>query len=200
VRRTDGHSSHKDIFKDYYLNNKGVLFRTFEININNFRRRYDIYWGDPNVILDAKALEEDFPLAVTTIPHRYHYPNPRIFLHERLDNRHSAVFELVIAHEIGHLWLHDVIGFNNPSTDYVMKENESEMWADYFSYSYLVKHRRISNFEGFAKILNEVSSLQREIYGLGPKRHMEILSDRKVDDLERRMEEIEMNMKKETQR
>jgi hypothetical protein len=97
----------------------------------------------------------------------------------------------VITHEIGHLWLHDVVGFNNPSTDYIMNENESEIWADYFSYNYLVKHRRISNFEGFAKILNKASSLQREIYGLDPKRHMENLSIKKAEDLGERIEEIE---------
>ena len=163
----------KELFRDYYLNNKGILFKSFQINIRNFRYRYDIYWGDPSVIFDAKALAEDFPLAVTTISHRYHDPNPRIFLHEKLDQKHNNVFELVIAHEIGHLWLHDIVGFNNPSTNSFMNESESEIWADYFSYSYFVKYRHTTCLDGFTKILKDASSLQLKIYDLDPKLYVE---------------------------
>jgi hypothetical protein len=188
--------SYKDSFRDYYLNNKGILFKSFEINISDFHYRYDIYWGDPNVIFDARALAEDFPLAVTTIPHRYNHPNPRIFLHEKLEKKHNSVFELVIAHEIGHLWLHDIVGFNNLSTSSFMNERESEIWADYFSYSYFAKHRHISSLDGFAKILKEASDFQLQIYDLDPKLHMEITFIRKMEKLKAKIEEIELKYKK----
>jgi hypothetical protein len=53
-------------------------------------------------------------LAATVIPRRHNYPNPRIFLHEKLEKKYKNEFEAVIAHEIGHVWLHDFVGFNNP--------------------------------------------------------------------------------------
>ncbi len=183
-------TSYNDLFKDYYFNNKGIVFKSFEININNFHSRYDIYWGDPNIIFDERTLIKTFPLAVTTIPHRYNYPNPRIFLHEKLEKKYNNVFELVITHEIGHLWLHDIVGFNNPSTSNIMKENESEIWADYFSYSFFVKYRNITCFENFIKILEEASNLQIKIYDLDPKQHMEFTFTRKIENLKLKEKKI----------
>ena len=181
-------TSHRELFKNYYLSNKGILFKSFEINISNFHYRYDIYWGDPNVIFDARARTKTFPLAITTIPHRYGYPNPRIYLHERLDRNYGNVFELVIAHEIGHLWLHDIVGFNNPSTGNFMNEEQSEIWADYFSYSFFVKHRNITSLDSFGRILEDASNLQLEIYDLDPKQHMELTYTRKMENLRLREE------------
>ncbi len=188
-------NSHNDLFKDYYFNNKGILFKSFEINISKFHSRYDIYWGDPNIIFDVRTLTKTFPLAVTTIPHRYNYPKSRIFLHEKLRRKYDNVFELVIAHEIGHLWLHDIVGFNNPSTSSFMKEDESEIWADYFSYSFFIKYRNITCFENFIKILEEAGNLQIKIYDLDPKQHMEFTFAGKTDNLRLKEERINFEYK-----
>jgi hypothetical protein len=188
-------TSYHDLFSDYYFNNKGTLYKSFEISINNFHGSYDIYWGDPNVIFDKRSLKEKFPLAVTTIPHRYNYPNPRIFLHEKLENMFNNIFEVVIAHEIGHIWLHDIIGFNNPSTNNVMKENESEIWADYFSYSYFIKYRNINCLVNFIKILEETSNFQIKLYNLSPEQHMEFTFTRKIESLKLLEENINYGFK-----
>lgn len=176
-------TSFSNLFKDYYYNNKGTFFRSFEININNFHSSYDIYWGDPMVIFDQKALKEEFPLAVTVIPHRNNSPNPRIFLHDKLEKKYNNSFEMIIAHEIGHLWLHDVVGFNHPMTRNFMKEYETEIWADYFAYSFFVKYRSINCLEEFNKILKGACKLQIQIYNLNPKQHMEHVYDEKVETL-----------------
>ncbi len=186
---------HNDLFKDYYFNNKGTLFKSFEMNINNFHSSYDIYWGDPNIIFDERTLIETFSLAVTIISNRYNYPNPRIFLHEKLEKKNKNVFEMVIAHEIGHLWLHDIVGFNNPSTSTFMKENESEKWADYFSYSFFVKYRNINCLENFIKILEEAGNLQIKIYNLDPNQHKEFTFTGKIESLKLFEEKINFEFK-----
>jgi Zn-dependent protease with chaperone function len=122
---------YNELFKDYYLSNRGKKYKSFSIAINRYHYKYDIYWGDPNIIFDKATINVLLPLAVTVIPHRFNYPNPRIFLHEKLEVKNDA-FEVVVAHEIGHLWLHDIIGINNPSTTNCMNESDSEKWADYF--------------------------------------------------------------------
>jgi hypothetical protein len=176
--------SHKDLFKDYYLNNKGKLFKSFEISINKFHYSYDIYWGDPDIIFNKEVSIESFPLAVAIMPHRYNYPNSRIFLHDKLEKKYNNVFETVIAHEIGHLWLHDIIGFNNPSTDTFMNESESEIWADYFAYSFCKKYRNINCIESFGKILWEIGNFQMELYNLDFNRYMDIVYTKKLEILE----------------
>jgi hypothetical protein len=176
-------TSHQDLFKTYYSCNKGTLFRHFEIAIGDFHYRYDIYWGDPSVIFDLVALEKKFPLAVTTIPQIAHYPDTRIYLHERLERKHVRVFELVIAHEIGHLWLHDIVGVNNRLTDSRMSESEAEVWADYFSYCYFVKYRNLSCPDDFALILKEASNLQMALYDLDPVSHVEVTFTKKMESL-----------------
>ena len=188
-------TSHKDLLKDYYFNNKGTLFKSFEININNVHYSYDIYWGDPNIIFDKIALRETFPLAVNYIPQRKNYPNSRIFLHEKLEKKYNNVFEMVIAHEIGHLWLHDVVGVNHLMTSNFMKENETEIWADYFSYSFFVKYRNINCFENFIKILEEASNLQIKIYNLDPNQHVEFTFTRKAKKLKSFEEKLNFEFK-----
>ncbi len=172
-------TSYNDLFKEYYSTNKGIIFKSFEININSSHYSYDIYWGDPNIIFDEKILEKTFPLAVTTIPHRYNYPRPRIYLHEKLEKKYTNVFELVISHEIGHLWLHDIVGFNNPSTCNFMDEKESEIWADHFSFSFFVKYRN-TLIGDFIRILEEAGNLQIKIYGLDPEQYTESIFTKKI--------------------
>ncbi len=185
-------SSHEGQFRDYYFHNKGTLFRSFEITINDFHYSYDIYWGDPNVIFAPRALAQEFPLAVTTIPRRYHYPNPRIFLHDKLERKYDRVFELVIAHEIGHLWLHDIVGFNNPATSDRMSEEDSEVWADYFSYSFFVSYRGVYSLDDFAPVLEGASNLQLQIYDLDPQVHRELTFTKKMEKLTLQAKSIEV--------
>jgi hypothetical protein len=188
-------ATYKDLFKDYYFKNKGTLFKSFEISINNFHYSYDIYWGDPNIIFDEITLKNTFPLAVTIIPHRYNYPNSRIFLHEKLETKYKNVFEMVIAHEIGHLWLHDIVGFNNPHTSSYMSENDSEIWADYFSYCFFVKYKFINCLEDFNKILEEAHDLQTKLYDIYPQQKKELFYNRieKIQLLDKKINSIENN-------
>jgi hypothetical protein len=187
-------SHHNDLFKDYYFNNKGILFKSFELNINNINNSYDIYWGDPNIIFDRKTLISTFPLAVTIIPKRLNYPNPRIFLHDKLDKNIINVFEMVITHEIGHIWLHDIVGFNNLSTSYYMDENESEVWADYFSYYFFKRYRNIDCLNKYQKILEEVSELQIKIYYFDPKLSIEVTLTNKMDKLKILEDKIKLQL------
>jgi len=157
--------SYNEIFKEYYFNNKGIIYKSFAIKINDYQYNYDIYWGDPNIIFDKETQIENLPLAVTIIPHRKYYPNARIYLHKEIEEKNKA-FEVVVAHEIGHLWLHDIVGFNNPYTNNIMNEYESEKWADYFSYCFFKKYRNVDNIESFIIKLEEVNKIQIKIYDL----------------------------------
>lgn len=171
-----------ELFKDYYFNNKGILYKSFEININDFHGSYDIYWGDPNIIFDDKSSKESFPLAVTTISNIVNYPKPRIFIHNKLEKEYKNVFEMIIAHEIGHLWLHDIVGLTQQKKCY-MNEKVAEIWADYFSYKYFIKYRNIYKLNQFVEIFKEVSSFQLELYNLAPNIYMEYTFNQKVKKL-----------------
>lgn len=192
-----GNTSRDKLFKEYYFNNEGTLFKSFEISINTFNYSYSIYWGDPDIIFDGKTLRETYPLAVTIIPQRNNYPNPRIYLHEKLETKYNNAFEVVVAHEIGHLWLHDIVGINNPSTSNYMSEKESEIWADYFAFSYFVKYRNINCLEDFSKVLEEASRLQVEIYNLDPGQHMESTFINRMNDLKLLEENISIRIENE---
>lgn len=172
--------SQKALFTDYYLNNKGTFFKSFKIIIGSYQYNYDIYWGDPNIIFEKRDLRRTCPLAISIIPHRYGYPNSRIFLYEKLEAKYKNVFEVVVAHEVGHLWLHDIVGFNNPSTTNNMNEEDSEMWSDYFAYSFFQKYRNTNNLENFSKIIEEASRFQMRIYNLLPEKFVEPTFTRKI--------------------
>ena len=155
--------SYEETFKKYYFANGGKLFKSIQLIVKNHKYDYDIYWGKPEIIFDLHSVEAFLPLAITTIPHRYNYPNPRIYIHESI-SKDERTFEMIVAHEIGHLWLHDIVGFNNPSTSLYMTTEESEKWADYFSFCYLTKFRIGMNIETFVSLLEEASQLQMQIY------------------------------------
>jgi len=178
-----------EIFRDYYLNDLGKKYKSFEISINGFHYNYDIYWGDPAIIFDSKTMNTLLPLAVTTISHRENYPNPRIFLHDKLENKNEA-FVVVVAHEIGHLWLHDIIGFNNPSTTYIMNETESEKWADYFSYCYFKKYRNATDYNIFSSKLRDVAILQMKIYELNNEQTADLNYYKRDSELKKLVETI----------
>jgi len=156
-------TGHKALFRDYYTKNMGEFYKSFQISINDYRYNYDIYWGEPDAIFDARDIKEKLPLAVTIISRRKSDPNNRIYLHKEIDAK-SRIFEMIVVHEIGHLWLHDIVGFNNPTTNSVMDEVESESWADYFSYCFLVRHRKGMDLKGFLNILLEATEVQRKLY------------------------------------
>ena len=173
-----------DRFKEFYLNNEGKIYKSIELCIGNRRYSYDIRWGDPKTIFDPRSLQKDFPLAVTVIPHRKGYPNPCIFLHEMLDEKYGSTFEMIVAHELGHLWLHDVVGFNNPNTTTTMDESQSEHWADYFSYCFFRKYRNSTCLDDFTKVLAAAARLQIQFYGLDSVRASAPIFNRRVKDLE----------------
>ena len=193
-------TSWNDLFKDYYFNNKGTFLKSFEIEINSFHVSYDIYWGDPIVIFDKKTLKESFPLAVTVIPQRNIVQNPRIFLHEKVEEKYGKSFEMIVAHEIGHIWLHDIVGFNHPMTGNSMTEYESDIWADYFTYSYFIRYRNITCLEKFKKIIKDVINLQMQIFNLDPKQHMEYAYNERIKNLKGLDDDVKMKIKNRKQK
>ena len=160
--------SHADIFRDYYYTNKGRLYKSFDININSFQQEYDIYWGDPEIIFDDKTRKNSSPLAVKIMPTRVNAPNPRIFIHEGLTQEHGNVFELVVTHEIGHLWLDDVVGLTRPSAKFYVDPIRAEAWADYFAYTYFRKYRDLNDLDVFCSIMRETGRVQSLLYHREP--------------------------------
>lgn len=156
--------SHADIFRDYYYTNKGRLYKSFEININSFQHSYDIYWGDPEIIFDDKTRKNSSPLAVRIMPTRMNAPNPRVFIHEELTQEHGDVFDLVVAHEIGHLWLDDVVGLTRPTAEFYVDEHRAEVWADYFAYCYFREYRELNDLDDFCSIMKEAGMIQSKLY------------------------------------
>ena len=51
-------------------------------------------------------------------------------MHEKLEKKRTNAFEMVIAQEIGHLWLYNVVGFNNLSTNYFNGQSKSKYKQD----------------------------------------------------------------------
>ena len=171
-------------FKDYYKNNQGIFYKKFSTDINNIHYDYDIYWGEPEIIFDQYTLLHTFPLAVSIIPQFKNWPNSRIYLHEKLTQENKNIFEMIIAHEIGHFFLHDVVGVTRPSALNFMDENTAEIWADYFSYSFFLKYRNLQKIEGFYSIMEEACNLQYRIYNLNPEEHKELAYTQKVHKLQ----------------
>ncbi len=174
--------SHAKIFRDYYYTNKGRLYKSFEININSFQHSYDIYWGDPEIIFDDKTRKISSPLAVRIMPTRMNAPNPRVFIHEELTQEHGNVFELVVAHEVGHLWLDDIVGLTRPTAEFYVDEHRAEVWADYFAYSYFCKYRDLNNLDDFLNIMKEAGRVQSQLYHREPGEILRVM-DEKITDL-----------------
>ena len=151
---------------DYQRNNSGRFYHSFQIVIGQHHYEYDIYWGDPTVIFDQMTLVNTSPLAVTLMPHRVGLPDTRIYLHEDLSPMDVPVFEMVVSHEIGHLWHHDIVGINNPSTPQTMNERDTERWCDYFAYCFFRKFRHIENVDEFSLIMKQASLVQIELYSI----------------------------------
>jgi len=186
--------TNKAIFKDYYFSNKGILYKTFETNINKCHYIYDIYWGEPEIIFEGGNGKNNYSLAVSIIPQRKNYPNSRIYLHKKLGLNNKNIFEVVVAHEIGHLFLHDVIGINHQMTNSYMKESETEIWADYFAYSFFKKFREINAIEEFYSIMKETSDFQMQLYNLDVTEYKESTYYNKIKNVKLLDDKINMEM------
>jgi len=127
-------NSPKEQFRDYFVNNKGTLYKKLYIHMGTRSYMCDIYWGDPKIIFYVDSVKDNLPLAMTVLSKIAGTYNPRIYLHDKLELKYNSIFEMVVLHEIGHLWLIDIIGIGNQLTP-----NESEVWADYFAYRFFVK-------------------------------------------------------------
>jgi len=183
-----------DRFREYYYGNKGTKYKSFEFRINNSHQEYDIYWGDPNVIFDEKTRMNGSPLAVRIMPTRLNAPNPRIFIHEKLTQEHNDIFELVVAHEIGHLWLDDVVGLSRPTAEFYINNQQAEIWADYFAYSFFKKYRSMESLEEFGYVLKEAGNLQSQLYNSDPDR-IEQATNERIADLHELEKGIEKDLK-----
>jgi hypothetical protein len=154
-------------FEDYYKNNKGIFYKTFEITINNISTVFDAYWGNPNIIFDNRLLQYH-PLATKIFPKWQTDPEIRIYIHEGVEKNYTNAFEFILAHEIGHIWQYSILGINNPRGHVYLRDQERETWADYFAYKYFVKYRNINTFEQFISVLNDCDTLLKIIYNITP--------------------------------
>ena len=182
--------SHDDIFKEYYTSNKGKLFKPLELDINGYHYSYDIYWGNPEIIFDENTRKNGAPLAVKIMPTRLNAPNPRIFVHEGLTQEYGDVFDLVVAHEIGHLFLDDVVGLTRPSALYYVDVNQAEAWADYFAYCFFREYRDMDKIDDFYSILKDVGKIQIQLYN---REHLQGM-DEKISDLKNLNQSIQENL------
>ena len=181
------------LFNDYYKNNNGILYKTFEINIKNTQKTIDIYWGDPNIIFDNHTYLSCSPLAFIKFPRYKNDPDTRIYLHEKVDKKYTIAFEFILAHEIGHFCLFDIFGINHPSGHISLNKYYTEVWADFFAYKYFKKYRNINNLEQFEKVLMEVDNLQNIIYSTTPDVHNEHSFAYKIKDLHVLQESIQID-------
>jgi len=154
---------YKNPFDEYYRNNKGIFYKSFETNINNIHNIYDIYWGNPEFIFYNQDIK-DQPLALTQFSRWMHDPNTRIYLHEKIEKKYNNAFDFILTHEIGHIWLRDVLGINHPRGHVFIDNTES--WADYFAYIFFQRYRNITNLEQFKNILLDCDNLCKNIYSI----------------------------------
>ena len=160
------------MFNEFYENDSGILYRNFNVAVSGRHFAYGIYWAAPEIVFNEDIIRM-MPLAITVIKH----PKHKIFLHEKLKPEHKDIFEYVVAHEVGHLWLYDIINIRQEFSG-----DELEIWADYFAYSFLVKYRRLSGLEQFDNILNDTLRLQGKIYNVDSALFNDIFH-RKMEDV-----------------
>jgi len=183
--------------KTYLINNEGDLYKSIAIIINNMKYNYNIYWGDPKIIFDEKVIKKELPLAITIISHIKSIPKSCIYLHKQFDEKYKSIFEMVVIHEIGHLWLHDIVGFNNPCTYHYMEENESENWSNYFSYKYFAKYKNMNHINEFFNLLKSANNIQMEIYNIENKGYFHSILVRKIDYFKKFTENINIKINEE---
>ena len=152
-------------FKEYYRNNNGICYKQYEIIVNNSKKSFDIYWGDPNIIF-KKSFDIPYPLAFIKFPQWASEPDTRIYLHENIENKNNTAFEYILSHEIGHFCLFDIFGINHPKGNIFLNVDDTEVWADYFAYLYFKKYRNINNIEQLYDIFLEVDNLQKFLYDI----------------------------------
>ena len=152
-------------FEEYYKNSKGTFYKQYEIIVNNTKKFFDIYWGDPNIIF-GKSIDVPYPLAFIKFPQWASEPDTRIYLHDKIEIKYNTAFEYILSHEIGHFCLFDIFGINHPKGNIFLNVNDTEVWADYFAYLYFKKYRNINNIEQLNNILLEVDNLQNLLYNI----------------------------------
>ena len=152
-------------FNNYHKNNEGMLYRHYDIAINNTSRPFDVYWGNPDIIF-GKSLEVPYPLAFIQFPKWASEPDTRIYLHEKIELKYSTAFEYILAHEIGHFCLFNIFGINHQKGNVFINVLETEVWADYFAYLYFNKYRKIHTIEQLECVLSEIDNLQKILYNI----------------------------------
>ena len=140
------------------------IYKTVTLEINDWKRSYTVYWGEPEDIFNEKDIERIHPLAITIIPKRLNLPDTHISLHNRLKDFPGLGFEFVIAHELGHIWLHDVLGFNFNINSPSIGEFDSEVYADFFAYSFFKNYRGIKTVTDLKPIFDEIFNIQTQTY------------------------------------
>jgi len=169
----------KELFHDYWSNNKGTFYKKFDFSIANRYIACDIYWADPNIIFyDIDAISH-LPLARLAIPVVTNHPHSRIFLHNNLIRKYKEIFEYVITHEIGHLCFYDLLGVRSEFT-----YHELEALADLFSCIFFMKYRNIEDQGEFNRILNNALDLQAKIYKI-PVKAVKHIHNLKKEEMER---------------
>jgi hypothetical protein len=169
--------------------NNSIFYKQIKLFLEPRSFIFDIYWADPRSIFKEEIIDR-LPLASTVFPNGNNIPNPRIYLHTNLTIEYKSVFEAVIAHEIGHLWLYDIIHVHNQLTP-----DEREVWADYFAFYFFAKYRNITDLEQFSQILNEVLLFQGKIYNIPPSSFDSVFG-RKAEDINALVENIQLEYSK----
>jgi len=168
----------KEIFNEYWSNNEGTFYKKIDFYMGKRHFVYDIYWADPKVIFYDFDLMKQLPLAKTVIPVNTNHPYPRIFLHNNLTRRYKNIFEYVIMHEIGHLWLFEGLGIRKEFAG-----NELEAFADLFSCLFFMKYRNIEDIDQFNVILNNTTDLQAKFYKI-PLHLIKVIHNKKMEEIE----------------
>jgi Zn-dependent peptidase ImmA (M78 family) len=87
-----------------------------------------------------------------------------------------------VAHEIGHLWLDDVVGLTRPTAEFYVDELRAEAWADYFAYNFFRKYRALTDINDFYSILRESGIIQSQLYHREPTEISKGMEE-KIDEL-----------------
>ena len=149
--------SRQALFNDYYHNKKGIWYKTIDVFLDERHLVYEFYWADPKIVFYDR--DDLYPLAKTLILAPSSIINRRIYLHENLTRKYKKVFEYVVTHEIGHLWLFDILGIHHE-----FQGDELEAWADLFSLFFFVRYRKITELTQFNKILDNAVAVLAKLY------------------------------------
>ena len=73
---------------------------------------------------------------------------------------------MIVSHEIGHMWLNDIVGLTRQKSNFMIDAFEAEVYADFFSFRFFLMYRGIRTLNQFSAIIDEASACIRNVYEL----------------------------------